>query len=179
MKASRRASAPAGTGTDGTLVPPASATLFCPVCGEDAGVYGTPVQRFGEMLCSDAHAEVFVADIRAQRAHAATESNAAPSGHDAGTAGGGSTWKTWGLRALCWGAPLLAIVLLLGGGSTLLGAGGAILPFLALLACPVAMYFMMKSMGGMQQPPAQPPVTERKRLMSENESEPTEGKQEP
>lgn len=179
MKASRRDPAPAGTGTDGLLGTPVSATPFCPVCGEDAGVHGTPVQRFGETLCSDAHADVFVADVRTQRAHAATVSDAAHSGHDTGAAGGGSAWKTWGLRALCWGGPLLAVVLLLGGGSTLLGVGGAILPYLALLACPVAMFFMMRSMGGTQQPPAQPPVTERKRLMPQNEFEPAESKEKP
>ena len=48
--------------------------------------------------------------------------------------------------AVCCGLPILAVVLLAGGGGTLLGAGAAILPVLALLACPLAMLFMMWGM---------------------------------
>ncbi|MFQ5828433.1 MAG: DUF2933 domain-containing protein [Candidatus Methylomirabilia bacterium] len=54
-------------------------------------------------------------------------------------------WKHHLKMAACCGAPLLALVILAGGGGALLGAAGALLPFLVLLACPVGMYFMMRS----------------------------------
>jgi len=44
----------------------------------------------------------------------------------------------------------LALVFLLGGGSAVLGAAGAFLPALALLACPLGMYFMMRAMTKME-----------------------------
>jgi len=46
-------------------------------------------------------------------------------------------------------ADLLALVFLLGGGSAVLGAASGLLPLLALLACPLGMYFMMRSMSKM------------------------------
>jgi hypothetical protein len=54
-------------------------------------------------------------------------------------------------RAACWGAPvllLLAMPLIWSGGWA--AAGGSLLSVLALLACPLGMYFMMRSMGSMQ-----------------------------
>ena len=57
-------------------------------------------------------------------------------------------WKAVLGRALCWGAPLLIVAVLLAGGTgALTGAAGAALPFLAALACPLGMYFMMRSMS--------------------------------
>jgi hypothetical protein len=49
----------------------------------------------------------------------------------------------------CVGAPLLALAFLAGGGGAVLGAAGALVPILAFLACPLAMYFMMRSMSKM------------------------------
>ncbi|MGH7417424.1 MAG: DUF2933 domain-containing protein, partial [Candidatus Rokuibacteriota bacterium] len=46
----------------------------------------------------------------------------------------------------CGGLPILALVFLAGGGGALLGAGAAVLPVLALLACPLGMFFMMRGM---------------------------------
>lgn len=62
----------------------------------------------------------------------------------------------WSLKRLlglgaCCAAPLLAGAVLAGGGGALLGAAGAALPFLAALACPLGMYFMMRSMSKMGQ----------------------------
>ncbi|MGH7419574.1 MAG: DUF2933 domain-containing protein [Candidatus Rokuibacteriota bacterium] len=48
----------------------------------------------------------------------------------------------------CCGLPLLALVFLAGGGGALLGAGAAVLPLLAVLACPLGMFFMMRAMQG-------------------------------
>ncbi len=58
----------------------------------------------------------------------------------------------WSLKRLlglgaCCAAPLLAGIILAGGGGALLGAAGALLPVLAALACPLGMYFMMRSMS--------------------------------
>lgn len=62
------------------------------------------------------------------------------------------TQAKWSLKRLlglgaCCAAPLLAGAVLAGGGGALLGAAGAALPFLAALACPLGMYFMMRSMS--------------------------------
>ncbi|MGH7264217.1 MAG: hypothetical protein ACREMB_05080, partial [Candidatus Rokuibacteriota bacterium] len=52
---------------------------------------------------------------------------------------------------LCWGGPVLAVViagvLAVGGGGLLVGAATAALPLLAALACPIGMYLMMRSMA--------------------------------
>jgi hypothetical protein len=56
-------------------------------------------------------------------------------------------------RAACWGAPLLmllAIPLVWSGGWA--AAGGSLLSVLALLACPLGMYFMMRAMTNMPRP---------------------------
>ena len=59
-------------------------------------------------------------------------------------------WKAYLGKALCWSAPLILVtVLLVGGAGALTGAAGAALPFLAALACPLGMYFRMRSMSKM------------------------------
>jgi hypothetical protein len=45
--------------------------------------------------------------------------------------------------------PLLAIVVLLGGGGAVLGRASALIPVAAALACPLGMYFMMRAMSNM------------------------------
>ena len=55
-------------------------------------------------------------------------------------------WKTALKMAACCGLPILALVVLAGGGGVLLGAAGDALPLLAALACPLAMFFMMRGM---------------------------------
>jgi multisubunit Na+/H+ antiporter MnhG subunit len=60
-------------------------------------------------------------------------------------------------RNACWGAPLLvllAIPLFWTGGWA--ATGGSLLSVLALLACPLAMYFMMRAMTNMQRPSNEP-----------------------
>jgi hypothetical protein len=51
---------------------------------------------------------------------------------------------------VCCGLPILAVVFLAGGGGALLGAGAAVLPVLAVLACPLGMFLMMRAMAGHQ-----------------------------
>ena len=60
-------------------------------------------------------------------------------------------WRDLLKRAACWVAPvllLLAIPLIWSGGWA--AAGGSLLSVLAVLACPLGMYFMMRSMGSTQ-----------------------------
>jgi hypothetical protein len=135
----------------------AETIAYCAVCGEDSRIHGTPAYLFGEALCSEAHAEAFAAAVRAERARraaavssAASLENGEAGAHCAVASSGSSGWKRWGMQALCWGAPLLAVALLFGGGGSLWGAAQAALPYLALLACPLAMILMMRAMGGMQ-----------------------------
>ncbi len=122
---------------------------------QHCGYCGSPVQddtrieRFGERFCSDAHADEFVTGVRAARIQAATRS---PVSMGCGLpAGDRRTWKDYLKRGACWGAPLLlllAIPLFWSGGATG-AAGGSLLSLLGVVACPVGMYFMMRSMGGM------------------------------
>jgi len=129
--------------------PGAKATGYCSYCGADLDGTGGLPMRFGERFCSDEHADAFVREARAARIESAATADqttdvASP---------GGRVSSGWDLkRALkmgaCCGLPLLALVFLAGGGGALLGAGAAILPTLALLACPLGMFFMMRAMQG-------------------------------
>lgn len=124
---------------------------YCAQCGAEVGQAGAQ-ERFGELFCSDAHAEEFVSGVRAARAQAAAavEAPQARPGQDPDSVAASPAqpnWKHLLKMAACCGAPLLALVILAGGGGALLGAAGAVLPWLAFLACPIGMYFMMR--GGM------------------------------
>ena len=113
-------------------------------------------RRFGEPFCSEAHADAFVSEVRAARvegaALAAESSVGDARAEQAGDGPQKSATRVWSLGrllklAICCGAPLLALVFLAGGSGALLGAGAAALPYLALLACPLAMFFMMRRMA--------------------------------
>ena len=124
-------------------------TTHCAYCGVDLDRAAEGLKRFGELFCSDAHADAFVQEARAARIESAAIANQTT---DAAPARGHAT-SGWNLkRALkmgaCCGLPLLAFVFLVGGGGALLGAGAAVLPFLAVLACPLGMFFMMRMMRG-------------------------------
>ena len=51
------------------------------------------------------------------------------------------------MMALCCGAPLLLILAIPLFGFSLAGVAGTVLPYIALLACPLGMYFMMRMMN--------------------------------
>jgi hypothetical protein len=115
----------------------------------------------GELFCSGSHADEFAARVRAARVEAAigrekTQGRTNVSGA-AGCnlpAQGSRSWAEYLKRGACWGAPvlvLLAIPLLWRGGWA--AAGGSFLSVVALLACPLGMYFMMRSMMAMQAQP--------------------------
>jgi hypothetical protein len=130
---------------------------YCAYCGIEVD-HEAPPERFGEPFCSEAHAEEFVRDVRAARARAvasgATEiqrtADEAASAQSAG-APSSSSWKRALKMAACCGLPILALVILAGGGGALLGAANAVLPLLLFLACPLAMFFMMRGMTRMGQ----------------------------
>lgn len=132
---------------------------YCAFCGEEARIHGLVTERFGEAFCTEGHAEEFVKEVRAARVRTAASALAVqPAEADAqhsetATAGAPKRqdWKHYLKMGACCGAPLLALVFLAGGGGAVLGAAGAFLPLLLLLACPLGMYFMMRSMSKTEQ----------------------------
>jgi hypothetical protein len=133
--------------------------FHCGYCGHHIATAGAAPQRFGEHFCSEQHADQFATGVRAARIEAAArhaDGDADAAMHCAVPAGR-QDWRARVKRAACWGAPvllLLAMPLLWAGGWS--AAGGSLLSVVALLACPVGMYFMMRGMAGMQQTPGAP-----------------------
>ena len=122
---------------------------YCTYCGADLDRAAETPKRFGEPFCSDAHADAFVQEARAARIRSAATADPTP---DTAPARGQAP-SAWNLKRVlkmgaCCGLPLLALVFLAGGGGALLGAGAAVLPLLALLVCPLGMFFMMRAMQG-------------------------------
>ena len=129
----------------------APSARYCALCGQEASPSAAAIERFGEPFCSEAHAGEFTKAVRAARVQAvATEPSTTEMERLEGSAEVAAKQQSWkGLlkMGLCCGAPLLAVVVLAGGGGAVLGAAGAFLPALAMLACPLGMYFMMRSMS--------------------------------
>ncbi len=126
------------------------APRYCALCGQEATTNGSAIERFSEAFCSDGHAEEFVTAVRATRVQAAAATPAATEIEQHGGAVEKTPQQRWkGLlkMGVCCGLPILALVVLAGGGGAVLGAAGAFLPALAMLACPLGMYFMMRSMS--------------------------------
>jgi len=122
---------------------------YCTYCGVDLDRAADAPKRFGEPFCSDAHAEAFVQEARAARIEsAASVDQTTDAGPARGPASSGWNFKRALRMGACCGLPLLALVFLAGGGGALLGAGAAVLPLLAVLACPLGMFFMMRAMQG-------------------------------
>ena len=122
---------------------------YCAYCGTDVHGAAPVPRRFGEPFCSEAHADSFAQEAWATRIERAASSDPTSQAVSAG----GSASSGWDLKralkmAACCGLPLLALVFLAGGGGALLGAGAAVLPVLAVLACPLGMFFMMRAMQG-------------------------------
>lgn len=137
--------------TDGHAAGPTPADRFCGQCGQRVVTGGPSIERFGEPFCSEPHAEAFAQAVRATRVRAAATALAAGGTAPPDVPGSGSParrdWKAYLGKALCWGAPLLVVAVLLGGGTQVLGAASAFLPVLAVLACPLGMFLMMRAMA--------------------------------
>jgi hypothetical protein len=134
-------------------VAPVAESPYCAHCGAELTDSAVAARRFGEPFCSEAHADAFASEVRAAKlqpvAPAAERAGACPVQAGAELSRRGTArWSVGRLAkwAVCCGAPLLALAFLAGGGGVLLGAGAAALPYLALLACPLAMFFMMRAM---------------------------------
>lgn len=127
---------------------------YCVYCGAEVDASRLMPRRFGESFCSEAHAETFVAEARAARlvvaARAPVKTDGAEVPGRQNEKGGARRWdlKHALKMAVCLGTPLIAVAFLVGGGGALLGAGAAVLPYVALLACPLGMFFMMRGMQG-------------------------------
>ncbi len=131
---------------------PPSGGGYCGFCGNDLASAAIPAPRFGVPFCNEAHAEAFAGEVRAARVARVAAADNEGKRQSEGTADRASN-KRWDLKRLlkmgvCCGLPILAVVFLAGGGGVLLGAGAAVLPYVALLACPLAMFFMMRAMQG-------------------------------
>lgn len=121
----------------------------CGYCGDRLPTDETPIARFGERFCSAAHADEFVAGVRAARMNAVAESGTTTA--CTRPAAGQRTWKDSVKRSACWGAPLLLLLALplVWSGNAIAAAGGSVLSIGAVLAGPLGMYFMMRAMGSM------------------------------
>jgi len=144
--------APEGALTLNGGEPPRDGGAYCGFCGIDLASAAIPVRRFGVPFCSEAHAEAFAGEVRAARAASVTaaENEGAGKSDGAPDHASGNRWDFKRLLKMgaCCGLSILAVVFLAGGGGALLGAGVAVLPILAVLACPLGMFFMMRAMHG-------------------------------
>ena len=143
-------------GREGSTVAPGASNSE-PAAGEDSyraycggdldGAGGLPM-RLGERFCSDGHADAFAQEARAARIESAAIVDRPDAASAGSQASGGWNFKRALKMGVCCGLPLLALVFLAGAGGALLGAGAAVLPLLAVLACPLGMFFMMRAMRG-------------------------------
>lgn len=122
----------------------------CGYCGVTVRDDMPVIERFGERFCSDGHADEFAAGVRTARIQAAAQL-ASASASCAMPPAGQRSWKDYVKRGACWGAPLLALLAIpfFWSGSNVAATGGSVLSVLALLACPLGMYFMMRATGNM------------------------------
>jgi hypothetical protein len=122
----------------------------CAYCGHPVTDQTAAIERFGEPFCTESHADAFVAEVRAARTNAVARAET-PATTCALAPAGQRTWKDYLKRGACWGAPLLLLVAipLFWSGNAVAATGGSILSVLALIACPLGMYFMMRAMGNM------------------------------
>lgn len=136
-----------GNGTD----PSQAAPRYCAFCGQEVIQLAPAPERFGEVFCSEGHAEEFASGVRAARVQAAaaadavTDAKPEADGKPAPAAKPGHGKMALKMAACC-GLPVLALAVLAAGGGALLGVAGAALPLLAALACPIGMFFMMRAM---------------------------------
>ena len=148
-ESSRQPKTTAALSGNGAAAPP-SEPRYCAYCGRETDRRAAAIERFGEPFCSAAHAETFVTGVRVARVQASAALESAQAGAGArdqpAVAPTGWNWKRFAKMAACCGLPMLALVVLAGGGGALLGAAGAVLPLLAVLACPLGMFFAMRGM---------------------------------
>lgn len=139
-----------------------TAPRYCAYCGHEVIPLMPAAERFGEVFCSEGHATEFASGVRAARVQAAATADVVTmvkpevAGQPAPAAKPGHGKMALKMAACC-GLPMLALAVLAGGGGALLGAAGAVLPLLAMLACPLGMFFMMRGMMKGGQKDKRPP----------------------
>jgi len=128
---------------------PAQAQRHCGYCGRAVPGDTPALERFGERFCSPAHADEFTASVRVARIEAAARDET-PATACALAPAGTRPWRDYLKKGACWGAPLLLLLAipLFWSGNTVTATGGSVLSVVALLACPLGMFFMMRAMGG-------------------------------
>src|SRR5260370_24286242 len=142
----------------------------CAYCGRLIATEADAPERFGERFCWRAHGEDFVAGVRGARmakaAHAEDRAAIEVGKACALTTSSQPRWRDSVKRGICWAAPLLALIAIplvwTGGWAT---TGGSLLTLLALLACPLGLYLMMRGLLTIQQagsPPAAHPIADRR-----------------
>ena len=148
-----------------------SAETYCPICGKDAA--DPSLKRFGEIFCSEAHIEEFAREDRSKQAAqpiaavAATATDSSTSLATGTPEGGQAPQKkgrlsgTLKMGACCAGILLLLPALGLVSAGGLAAVAGAALSVLAVLACPIGMYFMMR---GMKREQGGSPAEQKKQL---------------
>ena len=127
---------------------------FCAHCGHPVPPDQPRIERFGQPFCSDVHAEDFTVGVRAARMTEAAARPPAATSCSIMPPAGQRTWTDSLKRSACWGAPLLLLLALplMWSGSSVAAAGGSLLSVVALLACPLGMFFMIRAMAGMNKP---------------------------
>lgn len=119
----------------------------CAYCGRPIVTDQRAIERFGEPFCSEGHAEEFAAGVRAARVDAAARRPIPDDAETRPARARGLRWGGWIAAAFVLG--LLAVAFVGGNSGSIVPVGGFLLTALLLLACPLAMYFMMRGMGGM------------------------------
>lgn len=121
----------------------------CAYCGQPIATDQPAIERFGEPLCSARHAEEFTAGVRAARVDVAVGRPVHSHADARPTRRLGLRWGGWIAGAVALGLLGVAFVGGTSGVNPIVPVGGFLLTALLLLACPLAMYFMMRGMGGM------------------------------
>lgn len=129
---------------------------YCPICGRDAT--DPSLKRFGEYFCSEAHVAEYAREVRSNQ-DTETTAVATVAGADVttsqttGTLEPGQTPQKkggiggfWKMAACCGGMLLLLPALGLVNLGGVAAVGGSLLSLVAVLACPIGMYLMMRMM---------------------------------
>jgi len=136
---------------DTTAPPGGGRADHCGYCGRRIAGSALQTERFGERFCSEAHGAQFAAGVREARMRAAAQVAADTTGPAPGAchvSPPGRTWKDVLKRSACWAAPLLLLLALplFWTGTAWGAAGGSVLGLVATLACPIAIFVMMRAM---------------------------------
>ncbi|MBI4571712.1 MAG: hypothetical protein HY713_00285 [candidate division NC10 bacterium] len=139
---------------------------YCPFCGRDAS--DPSLKRFGEYFCSEEHVAEYAREARSKQTTEVSPITTVAEADDSASqttgplepgqtpqkkGGIGGFWK---MAACCGGMLLLLPALGLVNLGGVAAVGGSLLSLVAVLACPIGMYLMMRMMMKQGQGRAQP-----------------------